>query len=215
MGAPAISTRARPARRPARAPRPAMTGVSAVGRTAVRVGGLADSGVVIGMARGRAWIVVLGILLGGIVALNVWGLGLSAGGSAAAAKIDELQRQSSVLRSRAASRTSIDRIEVAAAELGLAVPPPDGVHYLTGGAADAEKAAERLANGRITVAPPPAAEAPVEETLDPAVTTTTETVIAETPVVEEVAAVDPVTGAPIDPATGLPIDPATGLPLIP
>lgn len=217
MGAPAISTRARPSRRPARRPRLALTGVSAVGRTAVRVGGIADSGVVVGMARGRAWIVVLGILLGGIVALNVWGLGLSAGGSAAAAKIDELQRESSVLRSRAASRTSIDRIEAAAAELGLAVPPPDGVHYLTGSSSDAEKAAERLANGRIAIAPPPPSAASVEEVVDPAATaTTTETVVVEAPTVETApATVDPVTGAPIDPATGAPIDPATGAPIDP
>jgi hypothetical protein len=187
--------------------------VAAVGRTAVAVGGIADSGFVMGLTRSRLWIGVLAALLGGIVAINVWGLGLSAGSSATAAKIDELQRESSVLRGRNAVSNSNDRIAAAAGELGLAVPPPDGVNYVDASAKDAERAAERLANGRIVVAPPPppaTEETLTEEApLDPA---------AVAPV-EAAPAVDAVSGAPIDPATGLPVeaavDPATGLPVTP
>jgi hypothetical protein len=184
----------------------------------VAVGGIADSGLVMGLTRSRLWIGVLAALLGGIVAINVWGLGLSADSSAIAAKIDELQRESSVLRGRNAVSNSNDRIAAAAGELGLKVPPPDGVSYLDAGTNDAQRAAERLANGKIEVAPPPipaTEEEPLAEeaVVDPA---------AVAPVETAPAAVDPVTGAPIDPATGLPvatetapIDPNTGLPVTP
>jgi hypothetical protein len=177
------------------------------------VGGIADSGFVMGLTRSRLWIGLLAALLGGIVAINVWGLGLSSGSSAIAAKIDELQRESSVLRGRNAVSNSNDRIAAAAGELGLRVPPPDGVSYVDAGANDAQRAAERLANGKIEVAPPP-------------LPATEEEPLAEEAVVDPaaVAPVEPVTteAAPIDPTTGLPvttevapIDPNTGLPVTP
>lgn len=190
-----------------------MIPVTAVGRTAGAVGGLADCGVVVGMTRSRVWIGVLGVLLGGIVALNVWGLGLSAGSSATAAKIDAMQRENGVRRARAASSMSNDWISAEVARLGLAVPAPDGVRYLDGGSGDAVKAAERLGNGRITVAPPPlpeSEEAIDPETglpIDPATVDAVEPAAAE-PI--EPATIDPATGLTIDPATGLAIDPATG-----
>lgn len=163
-----------------------MLPVAAVGRTMGAVGDIADCGVARWMTRGRVWIVVLGCLLGGIVAINVWGLGLSAAGSETARKIDALQQENSVLRARAASRGSNARIEAAAAELGLALPAPNAIDYLDSPDGIAAKAAERLASGEILVAPP--GEAPAEE--------------AE-------PAIDPVTGMPVDPA----IDPATGMPV--
>lgn len=199
----------------------AMIPVAAVGRTAGAVSGLADCGVVVGMTRGRAWIVVLGILLGGIVALNVWGLGMSASSSATTAKVGELQRNNSVLRGRLARQLSNGRIEASAAELGLAVAAPDQVHYLELGENDAERAAERLANEKILPTPPAAPEAvevePVEPlttdpaTVDPAVT---DSAVVD-PAVVDPAAVDPVTGEPVvaepvtDPAATAPVDPAT------
>jgi hypothetical protein len=72
---------------------------------------------------------------------------MSAAGSATAAKIDELQRESSVLRGRIATTSSNDRIAAAAGELGLEVPAPDGVNYIDAGSNNAKRAAERLANG--------------------------------------------------------------------
>lgn len=219
MGAPAISTRprpkpkskpkasARPGARPAPKRRPrqaAPAGLAlipagaagAVGRTAGAVGGIADCGLVVRLTRGRAWIVVLGILLGGIVAINVWGLGMSASSSATAAKIDELQRQNSVLAARVASRSSNGTIEAAAAELGLAIPPPDGVHYLDGSSNDAARAAQRLANGKISATTPIPPESAVP--VDPAVVTVTD---------PEIAPLEPVL-EPTDPAAALPVEPA-------
>jgi hypothetical protein len=50
----------------------------AVGATAGAVGGLADSGLVVRLTRGRLWIGALAMLLVGIVALNVMALSLNA-----------------------------------------------------------------------------------------------------------------------------------------
>jgi hypothetical protein len=163
----------------------ALTPVVAVGRTAVAVGGLADCGVVMGLTRSRAWIVVLGVLLGGIVALNVWGLSLNAASSATAAKIDQLERENSVLQARKSTKLSNDKIETAAAQLGLAVPAADAIQYLKAGDNDINRAAKRLAEGAISAVA---------------------TAVTPTDVVDP--AIDPVTGAPVDPL----VDPALAAP---
>jgi hypothetical protein len=183
---------AAPAKRPVSRPRSprSRTRPSAGGNVAMlpvnAVGGIADSGFVVGMSRGRAWIVVLGLLLGGIVALNVVGLSLSAAGSATSAKIDELQKENSVYRARIANRLSNERVTKAATALGLSVPAPDAVHYLGAKGSDAEQAAQRLADGLIANTPP--AIEPTEADLAAAATTTTD------PAVVDPAAV------PVDPA---------------
>ena len=52
------------------------------------------------MARSRAWISVLATLLGGIVALNVFGLSVSSSVSQTAAEADLVERENSLLRER-------------------------------------------------------------------------------------------------------------------
>ena len=163
------------------------------------VSGIADSGFVVGMSRGRAWIVVLGVLLGGIVALNVVGLSLSASSGSVSAKIDELQQANSVARARIANRLSNERITEAATALGLAVPAPDAVHYLDAGSSDAEKAAQRLADGLIATAPPAIEPTEAELAAEAAAATTTTTTT-------DPAIVDPAT-VPVDPAATA-VDPA-------
>lgn len=192
------SASAAPARRPARTrSRPAPSGsiamapLTAVGRTATAVGGIADSSFVVSLTRGRAWIALLGVLLGGIVAINVWGLGLSADGSATALKVDALERDNSMLRGRVVRRTSNDQIQAEALKLGLAIPPADTFGYLRAGEGDATEAAKRLSSGEITAAATSADADAAAATAE--------------------AATDPATGFPIDPASGLAVDPATGL----
>ncbi len=129
----------------------AMIPVHAVGGAAGAVGGIADSGLVVRMTRGRIWIAVLGVLLGGIVALNVWGLGVSASTSGIASKIDELERKNSVLAATSAKRESGDRIQKAAGRLGLITPTPKAISFVKARDADAAKAAERLAAGEVSV----------------------------------------------------------------
>lgn len=231
MGAPAISPRARPAPRPKPRPRPKSAprrpraaapasrrrpaagrprGPLAAGGSVAMlpvnaIGGIADSGFVVGMVRGRAWIVVLGVLLCGIVAINVLGLSLSAAGSETSTKIDELQQQNSVLRARIANRLSGERISEAAAALGLQVPAPDAVNYLRARRSDAERAAERLAGGEVAtgapVAPTDVATAD-PATVDPAAPTGT------APVEGATTAPATTTVAPVDPA----IDPTATVP---
>jgi hypothetical protein len=198
--APARSATRAPARRPVASGGVVALPVAAVGRTAHAVGGIADSGLVQGLVRSRAWIGVLGVLLAGIVAINVFGLSLSASNSHIAAKIDALERSTSVNRSRIAARTSTDKVQKAASALGLAIPAPADGHYQHAGKHDAAVAAKRLAAGEIGNSLP--ADATVTDTtatttVDPTTATTT---------------IDPTTGAAIDPATGAAIDPATGLP---
>lgn len=176
---------------------------AAVGGAAGAVGGMANSGLVVGISRSRAWIVVLGILLGGIVALNVWGLSLSASTSTMAAEIDELQRTNSVLETRIAQRLSSGRVQKAAAAVGLDAPAAAAVRYVKVSSSDAERAAERLSAGDISIL----SALPIAPELAEA---------AEAPIVPEPAvvapAIDPATGLPIDPATGLPADPAATAP---
>jgi hypothetical protein len=174
------------------------------------VSGIADSGFVVGMSRSRAWIVVLGVLLGGIVALNVVGLSLSASSGSVSAKIDELQQANSVARARIANRLSNERITKAATALGLAVPAPDAVHYLDAGASDAEKAAQRLADGLIANAPPTIEPSAADVAAEAAATTAT----TDPAIVDPAAAtVDPATTA-VDPAVTAttPVDPAATVP---
>lgn len=117
----------------------------AVGRTAVAVGHLPDSGLVVRMTRGRAWIAVLGLLLAGIVALNVATLGLSATSGRIDQQIQTLDQENSVLSTRLAQRLSTARVRYEASSLGLVVPPAADVNYRNAGEVAVAEAARRLA----------------------------------------------------------------------
>jgi hypothetical protein len=113
--------------------------------TAAAVRHLPDSGLMVRMTRGRAWIGVLGVLLAGIVALNVITLSLAAGGSRVDQNIQALDQENSILRSRDAQRSAAARVRHGGLELGLAVPSADSVGYVQASPGDAEIAAQRLA----------------------------------------------------------------------
>jgi hypothetical protein len=137
-----------PVRRPApkRAPATARPKLAVVaGRTAVAVSQLPDSGLVVRMTRGRAWIAVLGVLLVGIVALNVATLSFAA----AAGKIDEqitsLEQENSMLESREAKYFSTARIRNEGAAAGLAMPTTEDPRPIEFDPADVATAASRLA----------------------------------------------------------------------
>jgi len=145
-----------PARRaPARAPQRAQPkrrtttaqpriAVAAV-RTAEAVRQLPDSSLVVRMTRGRAWIGVLGILLVGIVALNVATLSFAA----SAGKIDEqittLEQENSMLGGREAQRFSTARVRSQASALGLAMPNTEEPQVVELSPDDVATAAGRLA----------------------------------------------------------------------
>lgn len=157
-GARTAPARRAPAPAPRRSPRPRPALVpGAVGRTAVAVGDLADSGLVLRLTRSRGWIAVVGFLLVGIVALNVYALSLNTGSSRTAAQADELRRQNSALRADIADGLSNERLQRVAARLGLIVPEAGATLMLDPGGADAAAAARRLRRGEIALG----SEAPV------------------------------------------------------
>lgn len=121
----------------------------AVGRTAGAVGGLADSGLVLRLTRGRLWIGLLGALLVGIVALNVMALSFSSASSSAGTRADELIRQNSALRTQIATNLSSEQVAAEAAKLGLVVPNAGAIRYLHTSPGDAAAAAKRLRDGAL------------------------------------------------------------------
>lgn len=163
VAAPAAPARKAPARKqparkaparkaPSRAKAPARTArtvggqlIPLAGRTAVAVGQLPDSGLVVRMTRGRAWIGVLGLLLVGIVALNVVTLSFAASTGDIDANITALEQENPVLRSREARNFGIGPVRQAAAEQGLAMSSTDAVQVLHAGPDDVATAAQRLA----------------------------------------------------------------------
>jgi hypothetical protein len=115
------------------------------GRTAVAVGHLPDSGLVVRLTRGRAWIGVLGMLLVGIVALNVVTLSFAASSGQIDEQITALDQENSILRGRDARLSGIGPVRQAAAPLGLAMPSSEQIHFTDAGPDDVATAAQRLA----------------------------------------------------------------------
>jgi hypothetical protein len=133
----------------------------AVGRTAGAVSGIAESGFVHRLTRGRLWIGALTTLLVGIVALNVLALSFNASASRTGKQADALKREISILRGQLAGAGASDqRIQAEASNLGMIVPEPGSISYLHPKSADAAAAAKRLASGQLTAgssyAPAPA-----------------------------------------------------------
>lgn len=186
-----------PARHPATRPAPRRrqhtpsTGfvVPAALRTAGAVGGIADSGLVVRLTRGRLWIGILAALLVGIVALNVVALSFNASSSAAARQGDALKLQNSALRAQIAELTASVEVQQTAGRLGLQVPSPGQIGYLRPTPDDAVKAAKRLRAGELSATQ---YVAPVE-------TVATEASVA--PVAEQTAvAAAPTETAPVETA---------------
>jgi hypothetical protein len=97
------------------------------------------------MTRGRVWIGVLGLLLAGIVGLNVVTLSLAASAGQIDQNIQALDQENSILRSRDAQKSGSARVRHDAAALGLAAASADEVSYLQASPGDVATAARRLA----------------------------------------------------------------------
>jgi hypothetical protein len=134
-----------PVRRKAPSRRPGGQLIPLAVGTATAVRNLPDSGLVVRMTRGRAWIGVLGVLLVGIVALNVITLSFAASSGHIAQNIQALEEDNSVARSRDAQRSGAGRIRREAAELGLSAAAVEQVGSVEASPRDVETAARRLA----------------------------------------------------------------------
>jgi hypothetical protein len=148
MAAAATARSADPARAPRRrapARRPAGQLIPIAVGTASAVRNLPDSGLIVRLTRGRAWIGVLGVLLAGIVTLNVITLSLAAGAGHVDQNIQALDQENSLLRGRDAERSGAARVRHDAASLGLAAAPSAEVGYVRASRGDVATAARRLA----------------------------------------------------------------------
>src|SRR4051794_5256182 len=124
---------------PARRPLPAGAAIPR-GRTGPfeRLSRLPDHRVIDRLLRSRACIWVIGIMLGGIVAMQVSLLRLNTGISRAVATESTLELQNATLQAQIAELTSGDRIRKAAADQNLIDPPAGSRRFLTARDSDVE-----------------------------------------------------------------------------
>jgi hypothetical protein len=171
--------------------RPAMAGAALFPQAAMRSAGavrdLSDSGLIVRLTRGRGWIAVLCALLGGIVALNVLSLSLTAGSGRTSLQIDELKTEISSLQAQIEERLSATKVEAEAVRLGLANPNPRAITFLSASDANARRVAHLLATDGFLLAPsqpssypaPGTSYAPVETTSEATTTTAAPTTTTE------------------------------------
>jgi hypothetical protein len=135
----------KPARRQPPTRRPGGQLIPIAVGTATAVRHLPDSGLVVRMTRGRAWIGVLGVLLAGIVAVNVITLSLAASAGHIDQNIQALDQENPLLRSQEARLYGAKRIRHDAGALGLTAATTDQIGYVQAGPGDVATAAQRLA----------------------------------------------------------------------
>ena len=216
-------TRPRPAQRPlprrVSGPlRPAPVGAPSTGAvrrgtTGVfeRIRALPEHRVVDGLLRGRAWIWIVGVLLGGIVAMQVSMLKLNTGLSRAVTTMGTLERQNANLEADIAQLSARERVRAAAERADMVAPPAGSMEFLTTRPnRDAEQAAKRMQ-------PPSDAAVAIMDNggLEPGVLAAEPVAIA--PVADPAATApvaDPAATAPVtDPAATAPVtDPAATAP---
>jgi cell division protein FtsL len=114
-----------PARKPRVAPAPRRQPLAA------RLRRLPDARLLDRLIRGRAWIVVIGVLLMGIVVMQVSLLKLNTGIGRAVEATSTLERKNSALRLSVSRLSSGERIQRMAERMGMVMPQPDNVRYLT------------------------------------------------------------------------------------
>src|SRR3954463_687461 len=82
------------------------------------------------LLRSRAWIVLVALMLGGIVAMQVSLLKLNAGISRAVQTSATLERQNADMQDAIARLSSSERVRNAAARAGMVAPPAGDVGFL-------------------------------------------------------------------------------------
>jgi hypothetical protein len=85
------------------------------------------------LIRGRAWIPILGVLLAGIVAMQVEVLKLGTSMGRSLERTTALQSRNELLQANVASLADDQRIERLAAGMGMVMPDPDAVNFLAAG----------------------------------------------------------------------------------
>lgn len=169
-----------------------------------RTGGVLDA-----LLSGRGWIALVFVLLAGIVFFNVDLLQMNREIARNADKISTLKREIARNRLDVARLASSERIQESAAALGLVLPAPGEVRYLTARPTlDGKRAAKRITAPNIGyVAPEPVDTAPTPPATDPVATDPAATYAAPTdPAAADPAYTDPAAADPAyaDPAAAAP-----------
>ena len=163
---------------PTRPPRAALAGAGGaavarpplslrLGRRAMRVG---DARLLDRLVRGRAWIAIVAAALMGIVFMQVSMLKLNAGVSRAVTAADTLERQNASLRADITELDSGERVQQAAAKLGMVQRGAGDVHYVDAAKANAARAAASIKPPSPVAASTPAVQhAPAAQQQAPAV----------------------------------------------
>jgi hypothetical protein len=99
-------------------------------RSAAYIRALPDHALLDRIIRGRYWIPLLGVLLVGIVAMQVEVLKLNAGIGRALEQSTSLQIRNEQLRAAVASGADDQRIESMAAHMGMVMPQPAAIRFL-------------------------------------------------------------------------------------
>jgi hypothetical protein len=166
-------------------------------RAAQAVCTLRDSPVVDRLVRGQGWIALLGVLLIGLVGLNVALLKLNAHNGRTAEVARDLRIQNAKLRGSVSRLGSSERLQQAARNMGLVMPTPQMVNYLTAHPRSDGRRAAR--NVRLAVGPPSEEQlvsASPEAEREVAAPTPSQPIVEGQPVVTEESAPTGATGAP-------------------
>ncbi len=115
-------------RRPSRSRSSATASISARGLTFLQ--GLPDHPLLDRIVRGRAWIALLGVMLAGIVAMQVEQLKLGASIGRSVERTSQLQTRNQQLQASIAALSDDQRIETLAARQGMIMPPPEATDFL-------------------------------------------------------------------------------------
>jgi cell division protein FtsL len=179
-----------------------------------RLRALPDHRLVDRLLRGRAWIWLIGIMLGGIVAMQVSLLKLNSGISRAVTTAGTLERVNADLETEVARLSSGERIQSTAAEEGMVPPPAGDVRYLNARpGADPRLAVERMQSPSDEAKQVMASGGKAPPTLAPGTVTP---VVPEAAVTPAPAATTPAPTATVAPApTATPVPTATPDPLPP
>jgi hypothetical protein len=127
--APAAPTAAPRSRRLRHASSPRQ-GATVGARTAAFIRSLPDHSLLDRIVRGRAWIPLLGVLLAGIVAMQVEVLKLGASIGRSLERSTALEGRNELLQANVAALADDQRIERLAAKMGMIMPGPDQVGFL-------------------------------------------------------------------------------------
>jgi hypothetical protein len=109
-------------------------------RTVVLLRALPDHVLLDRIIRGRVWIPLLGVLLAGIVFMQVEVLKLNAGIGRSLERGSALQGQNELLRAGVSRLSDDQRIERLAAQMGMVMPAPDQLRFVKTGNAATQRA---------------------------------------------------------------------------